>query len=301
MGVKTGALLVASRDFREKDLGNEEMPVFLPMYPLDGTTVIKREIAALRKAGVSPIAVLLGYQKELLRNHLSHNNVIFVEDEKYQEHSFEESVQMGLSKIREQMERVLVLPVECAAFSGETLLKLLACEGNAVPVYDRTEGYIRLYDLRMSKETQAKRVEVEDAGILLSMIKENGICKVEEYVRAQRSANELRCVTKVVLIKEEDFFGPGVYELLMEIDKTGSIQAAAEQMKMSYTKGWKMINKAEKEMGFLFLNRCNGGKNGGSSTLTEEGRMFLERYRVMAEDIERVSRRFFDVYFQEFQ
>ena len=40
----TGALLIASENFREEDLGNEEIPVFLPMYPLDGTTVIKREI-----------------------------------------------------------------------------------------------------------------------------------------------------------------------------------------------------------------------------------------------------------------
>ena len=301
MGDKTGAVLVASKEFGEENLGNEEMPVFLPMYPLDGTTVIKREIAALRKAGISPIIVLLGYQGELLRTHLAHNHVIFVEDEEYQEHSLLESVQVGLSKAKVQMERVLVLPVECVAFSFETLQRLLACEGGAVPVYDGREGCPKLWDLGRDGQTQMEHVEVEDPGILLSMTQKDGICQVEEYVRAQRSANELRCVTKVTLVKEEDFFGPGVYELLRGIDEMGSIRAAAERMKMSYTKGWKMVNKAEKEMGFLFLNRCNGGKNGGSSTLTQEGRVFLERYQVMMEDIERVSRRFFDVYFQEFQ
>ena len=63
------------------------------------------------------------------------------------------------------------------------------------------------------------------------------------------------------------------------------IQAAAAKMNMSYSKGWKMINKVEKELGFRFLNRCNGGKNGGSSTITPEGRLFMERYHAMLEDV----------------
>lgn len=298
---RTGALLIASTDFREGDLGNEEIPVFLPMYPLDGTTVIKREIAMLRRAFISPIVVLLGYQKELLRNHLSHNRVIFVEDKGYQGHGFEESLQKGLLEAREWMERVLVVPVECPAFSMETLERLLACKKNAVPVYQGKEGYPRLYQVSENSVEETERVEVEDAGILLSLQRENGIQSVEEYVKAKRSENELRCITKLTLTKGEDFFGPGVCQLLRYIDETGSIQAAAERMKMSYTKGWKMVNLVEKEMGFLFLNRCNGGKNGGSSTLTEEGRLFVERYQAMVEDMERVSRRFFDVYFQDFQ
>ena len=100
-------------------------------------------------------------------------------------------------------------------------------------------------------------------------------------MRERRDANALRCRTRLVLSKEEDFFGPGVYELLKAIGETGSIQAAAARMHMSYTKAWKMINQAEKEMGFLFLNRLSGGKNGGSSEITEEGRRFMERYHAM--------------------
>ena len=104
-----------------------------------------------------------------------------------------------------------------------------------------------------------------------------------------------------MISKEEDFFGPGVYHLLQYIDETGSIQAAAAKMNMSYSKGWKMINKVEKELGFRFLNRCNGGKNGGSSTITPEGRLFMERYHAMLEDMKRITRGFFEVYFGEFQ
>ena len=36
--MKTGALILASQEPEEIDRGNEELSLFLPMYPLDGTT-----------------------------------------------------------------------------------------------------------------------------------------------------------------------------------------------------------------------------------------------------------------------
>lgn len=35
--MKTGALIIASGDYGEMQQVNEGIPVFLPMYPLDGT------------------------------------------------------------------------------------------------------------------------------------------------------------------------------------------------------------------------------------------------------------------------
>lgn len=107
--------------------------------------------------------------------------------------------------------------------------------------------------------------------------------------------------TKVILSGENDFFGPGIYYLLEYIDETGSIQKAAQKMEMSYSKCCKLINKAEKETGFSFLNRTNGGKSGGSSKLTEEGRRFMEQYHAMTEAVEKAGQKFFDTYFSEFQ
>ena len=112
---------------------------------------------------------------------------------------------------------------------------------------------------------------------------------------------KLHCKTKVILSGENDFFGPGIFYLLKCIDETGSIQKAAAKMEMSYSKCCKLINKAERETGFPFLNRCNGGKTGGSSTLTEKGRLFIERYDAMIREVEKSGRELFDVYFSEFQ
>ena len=141
--MKTGALIIASGDYGEEYRDNEGIPLFLPMYPLDGTTVIKGEIAKLRKAGVSPIVVLAGCHSEILKLHLSHNNVIFLEDEAYREHSFEETLAIGLTGCAPLMERMLVLPVEYPACADSTIKALLAAEKSAVPTYDGQEGWPR--------------------------------------------------------------------------------------------------------------------------------------------------------------
>lgn len=126
-------MIIASSDVREENRGNEEIPVFLPMYPLDGTTVIKREIAALRRAGVSPVLVMLGYQKEVLKNHLSHNKVLYVEDDQYQEHDFASSLKLGLREAKMRMDRAAVIPVEYPAFAKETLEKIQGMYGEKAP------------------------------------------------------------------------------------------------------------------------------------------------------------------------
>ena len=309
--MKTGALIIASGDYGEGQQDNESIPVFLPMYPLDGTTVIKGEIAILRKAKISPILVLTGCHSETLKLHLSHNHVVIIEDEDYQRHSFAETLALGLRQAREQMDRVLVLPVEYPAFSNETLEQLLTCEHAAVPVYQEQPGWPRSIALDTDFDGQntenlwsqqgTEHLFIDDPGITYSLLDENGIDRISQYLKDRWNANTLHFRNKLVISRGEDFFGPGVYDLLKYIDETDSIQAAAAKMNMSYSKGWKIINRAEKELGFRFLNRCNGGKNGGSSTITPEGRVFMERYHAMVEDMRRMAQNFFDVYFGEFQ
>ena len=90
--------------------------------------------------------------------------------------------------------------------------------------------------------------------------------------------DNLQYSLKVRLKRDGVFYGPGVSELLLRVDRTGSLQTAAGEMGMSYSKAWKIVRTAEQELGFMLLERHVGGAGGGFSRLTEQGRSFVERY-----------------------
>ncbi|MCD8230951.1 MAG: LysR family transcriptional regulator [Clostridiales bacterium] len=109
----------------------------------------------------------------------------------------------------------------------------------------------------------------------------------------------LRPRTKIVLENEDDFFGPGAAELFCRIQENGSINMAAQTMHMSYSKCWKLIKRAEQVVGFPMLTRQIGGKNGGSSELTDEGKECLRRYHAMQQEIQAASDDIFRKYFPD--
>ena len=90
----------------------------------------------------------------------------------------------------------------------------------------------------------------------------------------------MRAVTKIMFLddKDEKFFGKGPARLMRGIEATGSLRAAAMAMGMAYTKALKLIRNAEMALAFPLISRSTGGKDGGGSCLTEEGKEWLLRY-----------------------
>ena len=74
------------------------------------------------------------------------------------------------------------------------------------------------------------------------------------------------------------FFGEGPCRLLRAVERTGSLRAAAGEMEMAYSKASRLIKQAEAALGFPLTARSTGGKDGGGSVLTPEGRHFLAQY-----------------------
>ncbi|CAK7071621.1 MAG: hypothetical protein EUB_00840 [Eubacterium sp.] len=120
-----------------------------------------------------------------------------------------------------------------------------------------------------------------------------------EVQSAGREAQEFDAVLhpalKLRLARERIFFGPGPAELLMQIRRTDSVRMACEQMGISYSKGWKMINTMEEELGYKVTKRQQGGRNGGSACLTPEGETLLAKYQ----ELERRSREAVEHIFEE--
>ena len=77
----------------------------------------------------------------------------------------------------------------------------------------------------------------------------------------------------------EVIFGLGRLKMLEAIQRTGSIQAAAKELKMSYRAMWGRITATEHRMGRQLLTRSIGGSSGGGSQLTPFAESLVQIYR----------------------
>ncbi len=105
---------------------------------------------------------------------------------------------------------------------------------------------------------------------------------------------------KLLLLSDEGehFCGIGVSELLHHVEQTGSLNQASKKMQMSYNKACRMVNKIERVMGFRFIERTSGGKNGGGSVLTAEGKDFLLKYDTYYRKMQELSEEIFQQTFR---
>ena len=96
---------------------------------------------------------------------------------------------------------------------------------------------------------------------------------------------------------DELIFGPGVVQIMELVEETGSLSEACRKMQMAYSKGWKIVKRAENELGFSLMVGNSGGKGGGNMVLTEQGKDFLRRYQAMDAELKKDARVLFEKYF----
>ena len=75
------------------------------------------------------------------------------------------------------------------------------------------------------------------------------------------------------------------------------MQTACRQMHMSYTKGWKILKAAEKQLGYPLLITQSGGAEGGSSLLTPKAKDFLVRFLGMEKELREDAQKLYQKYF----
>ena len=109
----------------------------------------------------------------------------------------------------------------------------------------------------------------------------------------------MKAVTKITLTDDNGikFFGEGPCRLLRCVEKTGSLRAAAMEMEMAYSKASKILKQAEENLGFLLTTRSTGGKDGGGSILTPEGRQLLCQYEAYRDACVKANRALYRQYF----
>ncbi len=94
-------------------------------------------------------------------------------------------------------------------------------------------------------------------------------------------ANDLEIQVKLVIMPKESKpftpgLGKGVVSLCERVRDMGSLNKAAHDMGMSYSKAWRIMKSAEEEFGIELLER-NGPKG---SALTKEAIRLIEIYEL---------------------
>lgn len=111
----------------------------------------------------------------------------------------------------------------------------------------------------------------------------------------------MKAVTRIVFLDDRDqkFFGEGPCRLLRGVEETGSLRAASMQMGMAYTKALKLMKNAENALGFQLTMRTAGGRDGGGSRLTPEGKEWLQKYEAYRDACIQANSRLYLEFFSE--
>lgn len=89
----------------------------------------------------------------------------------------------------------------------------------------------------------------------------------------------------------------GKYHLLKEIEKTGSIKKAAENLGLPYKKAHLQLKLLEERLGYKILKR----ERGKGTVLTEEGKKLLELYGEILKKFQRLAEELEEKFFHSSQ
>ena len=109
----------------------------------------------------------------------------------------------------------------------------------------------------------------------------------------------MKIAVKVKIGNDEYIFGKGVVTLMQKIEELGSMNAACKDMNMSTSKAWKILHRAQEDLGVTLIKGEIGGVHGGRSVLTTEGKELLKRFNKMNEEIQQEAINIFGKFFKK--
>ncbi len=301
----TAALIVAAGM-------SSRMGDFKPLLNIGSISIAQRVVATFQQAGVEKIVMVTGYNAVMLERHLAGNGVVFLRNEKYETTQMFDSVCIGLSYLRDKCGRVLFTPVDIPLFTADTVRRLLETDAPlACPAVDGETGHptligASLFDRILSDSgDQGLRGALNRCGAELTLIpvEDRGILHdadtPEDYKALLRYHNEqlVRPVLNVELAREKVFFDSRTAMLLRLIDETRSVRQACQRIQMSYSSGWNVIRTLEGQLNRTLILRSQGGAGGGNSSLTDDGKLLLDRYDAYVDALREKAGELFASYF----
>jgi len=94
-------------------------------------------------------------------------------------------------------------------------------------------------------------------------------------------------------LEGDGILGDGKWKILKKIDECGSLVGACEQMGITYRRTWNDLRKIEKMLGFNLLETIRGGQEGGSTTLSPEGRRLVKSFDAFHQRMDKIMQKEF--------
>ena len=292
---------------------SSRMGDFKPMLNIGSISIAQRVVATFQQAGVEKIVMITGYNATLLERHLAGNGIVFLRNEEFRTTQMFDSVRIGLRYLKGKCDRVLFTPVDIPLFTAATVRALLETDAPlACPAVDGETGHPTLIAASLfgrilsDSGSDGLRGALErcGAGMTLLPVEDRGILHdadtPEDYKALLKFHNEqlVRPVLSVSLAREKVFFDSRAAMLLQLIDETQSVRSACQRIQVSYSSGWNVIRTLESQLSRTLIRRSQGGKGGGKSSLTEDGKLLLERYEAFSEALRDQAGVLFDDYFE---
>lgn len=270
-----------------------------PLSKVGDTTAVKRLVSCFQDAGIFPIVVISGAEEAEVRYQLSSSGVVFLHPEQHEPELFD-SVKTGFAFLQDVCDKIVFTPVNFPMFSPLTLRLLMEAQGEIVsPSYGEKSGHPMLVSTKCVPEILAYQgsrglrgavdalksrrvwVEVDDPGILYTVR--------DGDAAGHRGGEVLRLAAEMSLKKDTTIFDARAKLLLLLIFKTRSVSAACEQMALSRSKAWEMLNTLETSLEAELIERRHGGVRGGRTTLSPQGLTFLREYQRLEEALHRYT------------
>lgn len=266
-----------------------------PMQELGSTSILRRHVLTMQLAGISPIVVLSGWNSLSTEHHLDNYGVVFFQMHDFMEKDLHANVLPMLEYLWGKCDQFVFSPVEFPLLRTNTLKKLMEADADVrYPIYGKTKGFpavISMSALQNLDWDEANQYEIfEDflagSGIeekLIPVDDEGVICNIRDYEKCEGILFEYNKQMQHPFVKLDLDFDSKVFDirlkmLLMMIKETHSVKKACSRISMSVGKAWEYIDKLENALDYPVVERRQGGKRGGGTTLTPEGEEYLEKY-----------------------
>lgn len=270
-----------------------------PALPSGSVTAAQRMIASLKKAGVHIIAVVTGAEDRKFEKQLAQPDVFFLhppipDDE-------QEFVQLGLNYLSEKCQAIFCLPANRPLLDPETLSQMLDTPGNSVasvwhgqqePILLIRKPYPDVHSL--ANTPVEKLLHVEDRGILLMAEDAKDLADAI----AEHDRKLTRPVLDLSIIRGKPLVDGKLVTLLHLIEETQSVRHACEQMQISYSAAWNLLNTTEDSLGYPLVQRNKGGPSGMGSLLTEKGYALLAAFDQFESEARSSIEKLYRTYFQ---